>query len=82
MAVRPDIYDPLEEYATVFRDKFKQIARDTFEQLAKEANVDVDANRQTCRLYYRAKNDKRTDNFNSRNKKLLGTVVCKLRYVE
>ena len=58
MAVRPDIYDPLEEYATVFRDKFKQIANDTFDQIAKEANVDVDANRQTCQLYYRAKNDK------------------------
>ncbi len=58
MALRPDIYDPLEEYATVFRDKFRQVANDTFDQLAKEANVDVDANRQTCQLYYRAKSEK------------------------
>lgn len=60
MAVRPDIYDPLEEYATVFRDKFKQVAQDTFDKLAQEANVDVDANRQTCQLLYRAQNDQQS----------------------
>lgn len=43
-----DIYDPLEEYEHVFRDRFEQVARDTFAQLAAEAKVDVEANRDTC----------------------------------
>ena len=58
MPIRPDIYDPLEEYVTVFRDKFQQVAQDTFDQLAQEAQVDVDANRETCQLLYGAQNDK------------------------
>ena len=53
-----DIYDPLDEYATVFRDKFKQIAQDTFEQLAREANIDVEANQQTCQALYKTQNNK------------------------
>lgn len=47
-----DIYDPLDEYANVFRSKFEQVAKDTFAQLAEEAHVDVKANEQTCRLLY------------------------------
>lgn len=45
-----DIYDPLDEYAGKFRPRFEQIAKETFAQLAREANVDVAANRETCRL--------------------------------
>ena len=47
-----DIYDPLDEYANVFRDKFAAVAKDTFAQLAAEAHVDVQANRDTCRQLY------------------------------
>ena len=47
-----DIYDPLDEYANVFRDKFATVAKDTFAQLAAEAHVDVQANRDTCRQLY------------------------------
>lgn len=47
-----DIYNPLDEYVNVFRDRFKDIARSTFAQLAKEAQVDVDANRETCKQLY------------------------------
>lgn len=47
-----DIYNPLDEYVHVFRDRFKQVAKDTFAQLAAEAKVDVDANRETCRQLY------------------------------
>ena len=47
-----DIYDPLTEYANVFRDRFKDVAHDTFNDLAQEANVDVEANRETCRQIY------------------------------
>ena len=47
-----DIYDPLDEYVHVFRDRFKQVAKDTFVQLAEEAKVDVEANRETCRQIY------------------------------
>ena len=51
-----DIYDPLTEYVNVFRDRFKSVAEDTFAELAAEANVDVEANRETCRQIY-AKED-------------------------
>ena len=39
----PDIYDPLSEYANVYKDKFKEVAEKTFAKLAKEANVDYNA---------------------------------------
>lgn len=45
-----DIYDPLDEYAGKFRPRFEQVAKETFAQLAREANVNVAANRETCRL--------------------------------
>lgn len=45
-----DIYDPLDEYVGKFRPRFEQVAKETFAQLAREANVDVAANRETCRL--------------------------------
>lgn len=44
-----DIYDPLNEYNDVFKDRFKEVVEATFAQLAKEAQVDVEANRETCR---------------------------------
>lgn len=47
-----DIYDPLTEYDTVFRDRFKEVAKTTFAELAEEANVDVETNRQTCKRIY------------------------------
>ena len=46
-----DIYDPLLEYVRVFHDRFKEVSEETFAELAKEAQVDVEANRETCRLY-------------------------------
>ena len=42
------IYDPLEEYVNVFKDKFQDICKSTFSQLATESAVDVEENRQTC----------------------------------
>lgn len=47
-----DIYDPLGEYVSVFRDRFKDVTQTTFAQLAKEAQVDVEANRETCKQLY------------------------------
>lgn len=47
-----DIYDPLDEYVSVFRDRFQQVAKDTFASLATEAKVDVEANRVTCKCLY------------------------------
>ncbi len=47
-----DIYDPLREYVNVFRDRFKEVAKTTFAELAKEAQIDVAANRETCRRLY------------------------------
>ncbi len=49
-----NVYDPLEEYVQTFRPKFAKVAKDTFAQLAKEAQVDVEANRQTCQQLYAA----------------------------
>ena len=46
-----DIYDPLDEYVNTFRPKFERVARETFAELAKEAQVDVEANHETCLLY-------------------------------
>lgn len=47
-----DIYDPLDEYTSVFRNKFKEVAEETFEQLTKEANIDPEQNKKTCQLLY------------------------------
>ena len=52
-----DIYDPLEEYASVFKNKFKEVAEDTFESLTKEANIDVEMNKKTCALLYSMQED-------------------------
>ncbi len=50
-----DIYDPLTEYINIFRDRFREVAHATFAELAKEAQVDVAANRRTCRQLYAAR---------------------------
>ena len=47
-----DIYDPLEEYSNVYREKFKKVCEETFAELAREANIDIEANRQTCQKVY------------------------------
>ncbi|MCD8292939.1 MAG: hypothetical protein LUC23_04160, partial [Prevotellaceae bacterium] len=52
-----DIYDPLTEYVHVFRDRFKQVAEATFSELAAEAQVDVEANHETCRHIYTTEKD-------------------------
>ncbi len=57
MAMVEDIYDPLDEYVNTFEPRFKQVAKDTFAQLSKEAEVDIDANRQTCKQLYKAQDD-------------------------
>lgn len=52
-----DIYDPLDEYVNTFAPRFRQVAKDTFAQLSKEAGVDINANRQTCKQLYKAQGD-------------------------
>lgn len=52
-----DIYDPLDEYVNTFAPRFRQVAKDTFAQLLKEAGVDINANRQTCKQLYKAQGD-------------------------
>ena len=47
-----DIYDPLNEYISTFKEKFKKVSDETFNALAEEAQVDVEANRETCRQIY------------------------------
>lgn len=47
-----DILDPLVEYAEVFAPRFKAVAEDTFQELAADADVDVEANRETCSKLY------------------------------
>lgn len=52
-----DIYDPLDEYVNTFAPRFRQVTKDTFAQLSKEAGVDINANRQTCKQLYKAQGD-------------------------
>ena len=52
-----EIHDPLSEYVNVFRERFSSIALKTFDDLSAEANVDVDANRKTCRAIYAAQQE-------------------------
>lgn len=47
-----DIYDPLTEYVNTFRGRFKEVAERTFAKLAKDANVDIEANHNTCEELY------------------------------
>ena len=47
-----DIYDPLEEFTNTFQPRFKEVSESTFGELAREAQVDVEANRETCRKIY------------------------------
>lgn len=47
-----DILSPLQEYADVFRERFKEVAEKTFDELASEAHIDVEANQQTCSQLY------------------------------
>lgn len=73
----PDIYDPLTEYINVFRDRFKEVARETFAQLAKEAQVDVDTNRKTCRRLY-----SKQEELSSTNGRISGwRVLCALLWI-
>ena len=52
-----DIYDPLAEYIQTFHPRFKEVAEKTFDELADEAQVDVEANRETCRKIYTAEGE-------------------------
>lgn len=52
-----DIYEPLNEYVQIYRDRFKKIAEDTFDGLASEASIDIEANRRTCREIYKSEAD-------------------------
>lgn len=75
--MQQEIYDPLNEYINVFRDRFRTVARDTFAQLAKEANVGVESNRETCSQLY--DNEERL----AALKSVIGwwTVLCVLLWV-
>lgn len=44
-----DIYDPLNEYDKVFRERFREIAEKTFDSLVSESKIDIEANRKTCK---------------------------------
>lgn len=52
-----EIHDPLSEYVNVFRERFRSVAQKTFDDLSAEANVDVEANRKTCREIYAAQQE-------------------------
>lgn len=72
-----DVYDPLTEYVNVFHDRFEDVAESTFSDLATEANVDVDANRQTCAEIY-AKED---DLLSVKSSITKWTILCVLLWV-
>lgn len=74
---KEEIYDPLNEYIYVFRDKFKSVAERTFSELAAEADVDVVSNRLTCKKLYEA--ERQLDSVKSR---ISGTITaCVLLWI-
>lgn len=85
-----DIYDPLTEYINVFSGRFKDVAERTFAELAKEADVDVEANRATCREYYDLEESILSINGRIRNCKfqrnvlwiaiIVAVIVCIVKY--
>ena len=47
-----DVLEPLEEYKNNFKTRFREVCEETFAELSKEANVDIELNRKTCRNIY------------------------------
>ncbi|MBR7120580.1 MAG: hypothetical protein IKC77_10310 [Lentisphaeria bacterium] len=45
--MKEDIYEPLERYASEFKDKFAEISSRTFEELVTRSGIDIAANRKT-----------------------------------
>lgn len=43
-----DVYEPLEQYERIFKEKFKEISSDTFKELADAANVNIEENKKIC----------------------------------
>ena len=43
------IYNPVKEYDSKYRDKFRDVCKDTFQELADASHVDVEANRRLCK---------------------------------
>ncbi len=72
-----DIYDPLNEYISTFKEKFKKVADETFNALADEAQVDAEANRETCRQIY-AGEKKLTD---VSGRITMWTIVCVILWI-
>lgn len=70
-----DIYDPLTEYINVFRDRFKVVSEETFAELAAEANVNIEANHETCRQLYATE-----DVLSSVKRVLAGGQLCLYSY--
>ncbi len=52
-----EIHNPLSEYVNVFKARFTSVAEKTFADLSSEANVDVEANRRTCKEIYAAEKE-------------------------
>ncbi|MCQ2059211.1 MAG: hypothetical protein MJY71_05195 [Bacteroidaceae bacterium] len=52
-----DIYDPLEQYQKVFKEKFRQICLDTFKELKDLSKVDAAQNKKTCDLIRKSRKD-------------------------
>lgn len=48
MTVKEEIYNPLDQYRKVYKEKFLEVAARTFEELATASGVDVAENKATC----------------------------------
>lgn len=46
--MKEEIYNPLEKYREVYKEKFLEVAARTFEELASASGVDAAANKATC----------------------------------
>lgn len=75
-ATKEEIYNPLDKYRKVYKEKFLEVAAETFEELASASGLNVAKNKATCdELYSRTTILKKT-----KTKQVLWRLLCTMMY--
>lgn len=69
-----DVYDPLDQYQSVYKKQFRKNAETAFQELAKTAQVDVAANKALCDEI--RKDEQKRDEITKTRKKWIALCVC------
>lgn len=77
MSLKEEIYNPLEQYREVYKEKFREVAARTFEELAAASKVSTADNKATCDEIRR--NSSCLEELKS--KQLKWRLICGLMYV-